>query len=795
MANYFSHIPFLAYVSRDKERNTLNDYTIVKNLFKRGKIREDIFQNVSYFTKYQIVGDERPDQVAAKIYDDPTLDWVVLLANNIQNVYEEWPKTQVAFDKHMIQKYGSYEELYSVHHYETLTRKSEDDYTIVESGIEVNEGFFKAPEYEIEQDKSVILPSEVPGTFAEATATVDPVSGEVTKLVLTNAGAGYTAEGIKAEVSIAPPPTPRVGILSVSLNPPPDDREVGPITIVDAGGGYTYQPAVSFSDPPPTIPPQLEAVIGVGGTIESVQILNAGDGYTFTPTITFPPPPNIIENAIFESASPFTVESGFEGMFLDALGVRLFTAHGANSYTVGKIQQYQLTSSHDMSTGSFVRELTLNIDNLTFQYATSVEFKPDGTRMYVSGLTNSGNKVAQYDLSTAWDISTASLDIAISMPAISSVRLQDTGEHMFILDTADPDTLKKYNMVTPWDIGTMFPLPVQTQNLTVITQPAESSIRGLSFKDDGSKMYVSGTDNQSMFVIGLGTNWDLDTLTFIGVLNVASASGDSTPLDTFTNFADTRFLIGGSILRKVFTYTTDVTATATAEVGIGTRAETLININVVKPGAGYTTSALPTIQIQPPIPHRTAKGYVTITNGSVASIVMQDRGYNYRTAPTATIQNPLAPITAEGVVKAEDGKITEISLTNPGRGYQTPPVISFSQPGPTYIPSVDEVYERNGQEWKFDGYNWRRRLSYGTVYFDNIKNELVEIPGKIASTAITNYEYEERLENKKRNIYILKPELLSLVNNDMDNIMPYKKGSGQYVNPNLKRGDNPRLYD
>ena len=135
-------------------------------------------------------------------------------------------------------------------------------------------------------------------------------------------------------------------------------------------------------------------------------------------------------------------------MFLDALGVRLFTAHGASSYTVGKIQQYQLTSSHYMSTGSFVRELTLNIDNLTFQYATSVEFKPDGTRMYVSGLTNSGNKVAQYDLSTAWDISTASLDIAISMPAISSVRLQDTGEHMFILDTADPDTLKKYNMVT-----------------------------------------------------------------------------------------------------------------------------------------------------------------------------------------------------------------------------------------------------------------------------------------------------------------------------------------------------------
>ena len=792
MANYFSHIPFLAYVSRDEERNSLNDYTVVKNLFKRGKIREDIFQNVSYFTRYQIVGDERPDQVANKVYGDSSLDWVVLLANNIQNIYDEWPKTQIAFDKHMLQKYGSYEKLYSTHHYETLKKKTEDGHVIVESGIEVNEGFFKAPEYEIESDKSIILPTEIEGIFAEGTATVDQQSGQLTKLLLSNAGAGYTES---ATVDIDPPPTPRVGVVTVSLNPPPDDREVGPFTIVDAGQGYTYQPLVTFSDPPPTIPPQLEAVIGAGGSIASVGITSAGDGYTFTPIITFPPPPNIIESAIFESASPFTMESGFEGMFLDALGKQLFTAHGANSYTVGKIQKYEMTTSHDMSTGSLAQELTLNINSLTFEYATCVEFKPDGTRMYVSGLTNSGNKVAQYDLSTAWDLSTAVLDVAVSMPAVSSVRLQDTGEHMFILDTADPDTLKKYNMVTPWDIGSMFPLPVQTQNLTVITQPSESSIRGLSFKDDGSKMYVSGTDNNSLFVITLGNKWDLDTLTLLGVLNVQSASGDSTPLDTYTNFTETLFFVGGSINRKVYTYNTDVTAAATATVGIGTRAETIVNVTITKPGSGYTTAPLPTIQIQPPIPHRTAKGYVTIDKGSVANLVMQDRGYNYRTPPTVTIQNPLPPITAEGFAKVENGKITELSLINPGRGYQAVPNLKFSKPGPLYTPAVDEVYESGGQEWKFDGYNWRRRLSYGTVYYDNTSNALVEIPGKLASQSISNYTYEERLENKKRSIFILKPELLSLVFNDLDKIMPYKKGSGQYVSENLKRGDNPRLYD
>lgn len=793
MANYFSYVPFIAYISRDTERSSLGDYTVVKNLFKRAKIREDIFQNLSYFNKYQIKGDERPDEVATKIYNDASLDWVVLLSNNIQNVYDEWPKTQQAFDKYLLSKYKTYENLYSgIHHYETLKTTTRDGQTIVETGVEVNEGFFKAPEYEIELDPNVVLPSEIPGDFAAATAEYDTNTGEVTKLTLTNVGSGYTGF---AEASIEPPPQPVTATATCQLNVPPDDREVGTITIVNSGSGYNYQPIATFSDPPPTVTAVLEPVIGVGGSIQSVGITSAGDGYTFTPIITFPPPPNIIESAIFVSASPFTVETGFEGWFLDALGKKLFSAHGANSYTNGVIQQYEFTTSHDMSTGSLVRSRTLNFDGLTFEYCTGIEFKPDGTRMYVSGLTNSGNKIAQYDLSTAWDISTASLDTSVSMPSMSGVRIQDTGEHIFILDNQDPDTIKKYNLATNWDIATMFPLPVQTANISIICQPNESSIRGFSFKDDGSKLYVSGTDNNSTFVIVLANNWDISGLTLLGVLNVQSASGDSTPLDVFTNPTETLFFIGGSINRKIYTYDTDVTATATCNVGVGTRAETIVNVTVTKPGSGYTSTPAPTIQIQAPIPHRTAKGYTLVTNGSVVGIVMQDRGYNYRSAPTITIQDPLSAITAKALVKPEGGVIKELKILDPGRGYNSAPQVFFSKPGPLYIPTKNEVFERNGQEWKYDGFNWRKRLTFGTIYYDDIADDLIEIPGAIAATAITNYQYEDRLEAEKRSIYLLKPEYLNLLYNDLDEIMPYKKGSRQYVSENLKKGDNPRLYD
>ena len=58
MSNYFNRVPDFEYVSRLPDAN-ISDYIPVKNLFKRGQLREDIFQDLSVFTKYQIKGDDR----------------------------------------------------------------------------------------------------------------------------------------------------------------------------------------------------------------------------------------------------------------------------------------------------------------------------------------------------------------------------------------------------------------------------------------------------------------------------------------------------------------------------------------------------------------------------------------------------------------------------------------------------------------------------------------------------------------------------------------------------------------
>ena len=139
MANpYFRNLPSFEYVNRTKDGQFISNYTEVKNFFKKGKIREDLFQDLTVFEKYNIKGDDRPDNVAFELYGDPTLDWVVLLANNIVNVHNEWPLPQVSFEKYILDKYGSLEKLDEIHHYESNEVKDTQGVIIFPKGVRVS---------------------------------------------------------------------------------------------------------------------------------------------------------------------------------------------------------------------------------------------------------------------------------------------------------------------------------------------------------------------------------------------------------------------------------------------------------------------------------------------------------------------------------------------------------------------------------------------------------------------------------------------------------------------------------
>lgn len=176
MAYYFRDIPNLDYVNRIPG-SKISDYVQVKNLFKRGKIREDIFGNLSYFEKYKLVGDERPDNVAAKFYNDDSFDWLVLLSNNIINIQSEWPMPQTSFDKYIFEKYkiGSetseetYNNIYNgIHHYITREVKNSYGTVLVKFGTIVSDPNFSIVYYDtVTNNEKLINDITIPVTNYE----------------------------------------------------------------------------------------------------------------------------------------------------------------------------------------------------------------------------------------------------------------------------------------------------------------------------------------------------------------------------------------------------------------------------------------------------------------------------------------------------------------------------------------------------------------------------------------------------------------------------------------------------
>ena len=136
--SYFRELPNFEYIANFPNQSFNTDYVVTKNIFKRAKLRSDISSAITAFNYYQIVDNERPDQVAAKVYDNADLDWVILTTNNITNINQDWPLDNNSFYKYLIDKYGSEEELGKTHHWETVEFKDEYGRIVVPGGYQVD---------------------------------------------------------------------------------------------------------------------------------------------------------------------------------------------------------------------------------------------------------------------------------------------------------------------------------------------------------------------------------------------------------------------------------------------------------------------------------------------------------------------------------------------------------------------------------------------------------------------------------------------------------------------------------
>jgi DNA-binding beta-propeller fold protein YncE len=192
-------------------------------------------------------------------------------------------------------------------------------------------------------------------------------------------------------------------------------------------------------------------------------------------------------------------------------------------YSGGAVSEYNLSTAWDVSTASYSQNFSVAGQETT---PKSIFFKPDGLKMYVLG--GSGRDVNEYDLSTAWDVSTASYSQNFSVSSQETepngLFFKPDGTKMYISGYTGDD-INEYDLSTAWDISTAS----YSQNFSVAAQ--EATVNGTFFKTDGLKMYVVGATGDAAYEYNLSTAWDISTASYSQ--NFSVAGQESYPTNIF----------------------------------------------------------------------------------------------------------------------------------------------------------------------------------------------------------------------------------------------------------------------
>lgn len=137
MPHFFNNFPKVEY---DVKKN--NKKTLITNIFLRYKINELLTNKSAVYYDYNVQDSDTLEIIAAKYYEDPSLDWVLMLVNNIIDPFYDFPLNDTDLNNFISNKYGSISLAQgTVHHYEKIVRQSRSfqGETIPELALQVDE--------------------------------------------------------------------------------------------------------------------------------------------------------------------------------------------------------------------------------------------------------------------------------------------------------------------------------------------------------------------------------------------------------------------------------------------------------------------------------------------------------------------------------------------------------------------------------------------------------------------------------------------------------------------------------
>jgi sugar lactone lactonase YvrE len=241
------------------------------------------------------------------------------------------------------------------------------------------------------------------------------------------------------------------------------------------------------------------AITGGTATLASLDIITSGTDAEIAPNTGITG-----WNYSGLSKSIGTEETAPTGLFISPDGLNMYV----NGTTGDDVNQYTLSTAWDVSTATFVRLFSTSAQDSA---PADIFFKPDGLSMFIMGNTN--DTVFQYTLSSAFDISTAtyaskSFSVNTQDATPQGLWFKPDGTVMYFVGTTT-DTVYQYNLGTAWDVST-----ASYASISFSVASQDGTPNQVNLSADGLTMWILGANGDDISQYALGTAFNVSTAVF-----------------------------------------------------------------------------------------------------------------------------------------------------------------------------------------------------------------------------------------------------------------------------------------
>ena len=100
---FFSYFPQLLYSTS----NGVPNAKLATNIIAKVNFLSQVANNTSMYYEYSVKDGERAEDIANKMYKDPSKHWIVLMSNGIIDPQYDWPLSSLALADYILKKYSS----------------------------------------------------------------------------------------------------------------------------------------------------------------------------------------------------------------------------------------------------------------------------------------------------------------------------------------------------------------------------------------------------------------------------------------------------------------------------------------------------------------------------------------------------------------------------------------------------------------------------------------------------------------------------------------------------------------